>query len=141
MNIRRLLFFFLLITNLQTAFTQNEAVFASEQQRFDAQIEQNTIVLEQLLGDELVYIHSNTLLETKADFIQSVQSGKIVYQTMDIKNQQLRRYKKIAVITGLVQVTGLFKGNNFTVDLHYTSVYKKRKGKWLLINWQSTSEK
>ncbi len=125
----------------QNLFSQDEAIFASEQQRFNAQISFDTEALDDLLLDELIYIHSNTLIETKADFIKSVASKKIVYQEMNLKHHLLRRYKKMAVITGLVEVNGLYNGENFTVELFYTSIYKKYKRNWLLVSWQSTSKK
>lgn len=141
MNIKTAFLFFFLVSFYQVVSAQDEAIFASEKARFDAQIEKDVNALDQLLADELIYIHSNTLLETKTDFIQSVQSGKIVYQAMDVQHHKIRRYKKIAVVTGLVQVSGLYKGTSFIVDLHYTSIYKKKKKQWLLVSWQSTSKK
>ena len=135
---------FLLISSFiftQQIFAQDQSVFDYEQKRFNAQMELDVETLDNLLAEELIYIHSNTLTESKTDFIASVQSGKIVYQEMNIKRHQLRQYKKIAIVTGLVEVKGLFKDNEFVVELFYTSVYKKKKGKWLLLSWQSTSKK
>ena len=77
-------------------------------------------------------------METKADFIASVNSGKITYQEMSPVQQSLRRFGKTAVITGLVQVRGLYQGQAFDIELYYTSIYRKERGNWLLINWQST---
>lgn len=119
---------------------QDAAVFSAEAQRFKAQVEQNTDALQLLLHDDLYYLHSNGLVETKADFITSVQSGKITYQEMYPVESRLRRFGKTAIITGLVKVRGLYKGQSFDIGLYYTSVYRKERGRWQLLNWQSTRQ-
>ncbi len=119
---------------------QEAAILDSEAQRFKAQVEQNTDALQLLLHDDLYYLHSNGLVETKADFITSVQSGKITYQEMYPVESRLRRFGKTAVVTGLVKVRGLYKGQSFNIGLYYTSVYRKERGRWQLLNWQSTRQ-
>lgn len=131
---------FLLIAIPLLGFGQNTDVQAAEQARFQAQVAQDTLALAELLHDELYYLHSNGLVESKQDFIRSVASGKIVYQTMEPQNSQLRRYGKMAILTGLVQVVGLYQGNTFELGLYYTSVYRKKRGKWYLVSWQSTKK-
>lgn len=117
---------------------QDAAILSSEAQRFKAQVEQDTDALQLLLHDDLYYLHSNGLTESKADFISSVQSGKITYQEMYPVESRLRRFGKTAVVTGLVQVKGLYQGQSFDIGLYYTSIYRKERGRWQLLNWQST---
>lgn len=117
-----------------------KTIAESEAMRFQAQIEQDTQTLSQIIADDLVYIHSNALTENKQDFINSVQSGKITYQTMQPEiGRQIRLYKKVGISNGIVLVAGLYQENPFDVKLKYTAVYKKERGKWLLVSWQSTS--
>jgi len=106
--------------------------------RFEAQIKQNTDALQSLLADDLIYIHSNALTETKSDFIASVQSGKIVYADMQAEPGSIIRQKgKTAIITGVVAVSGSYKSTAFAIRLRYTSVYRKKRGIWELTSWQS----
>ena len=49
----------------------------------------------------------------------------------------IRAYKKTAVANGIIRVKGLYQGNFFDVQLGYTDVYVKIKGKWKLVAWQS----
>lgn len=130
---------FICSTNTEV-FAQEQAVFAAEAARFQAQIEKNGVALQQLLADDLYYLHSNGLVEDKADFISSVTAGKIVYSSMNATEQRLRLFGKTAILYGLVLVEGLYKGKSFSLGLHYTSVYRKKRGKWLLLNWQSTAK-
>jgi hypothetical protein len=86
-----------------------------------------------------VYIHSNSLKESKADFIHSVASGKIKYLNFEILEQKPTTLgRKTAMIQGLVLVKGKFKDDPFELKLRYTSVYVKKKRVWKLLTWQST---
>lgn len=110
-----------------------------EKRRFQAQLERDTGMLQGLLADELVYIHSNALVETKSDFIKSVKTGYITYQVMEYEGKPaIRQFSKTAISNGVVQVKGLLNNNSFEMRLRYTAVYQKQKRAWRLVSWQST---
>jgi len=116
-----------------------KTIVLSEQMRFSAQISQDTAALHRLLADDLVYIHSNALVETKTDFIRSVGGGGIRYLAMSSTSPaEIRQWGKTAVAVGIVSVRGLYQGTEFDMRLRYTSVYRKNKGIWQLSSWQST---
>jgi len=107
--------------------------------RISAQISQDTTALHRLLAHDLVYIHSNALVETKTDFIRSVGGGSIRYLAMEkTETGPIRRWGKTAAAIGIVDVRGLYQGKEFEMRLRYTSVYRKIKGIWQLSSWQST---
>lgn len=124
--------------NLYAQTTSKDDVLREEQRRFEAMIQRDTQKLRQMLAEELVYIHSNGLKEGKKDHIQTIASGKIVYQSMMRESVDLRTYGKIAISSGTIKVKGLIQDNPFDVRMLYTAVYKKHKRGWQLLNWQST---
>jgi hypothetical protein len=132
--------FIVLLAPLETLLAQELAVFDAESARFRAQVEKDGVALQTLLDDDLYYLHSNGLIENKQDFITSVSGGKIVYSQMTASEHRIRLYGKTAVLYGLVMVRGEYKGEPFDIGLYYTSVYRKKRGKWLLVNWQSTKK-
>ncbi len=114
-------------------------VEAVEDDRFRAQVRKDIETLSELLSDDLVYIHSNTLTENKADFLKNIASGKIVYQEIRAVGERSYRYLgRVALSNGTVHVKVLFEGNPFEAQLRYTAVYHKQKNRWLLVSWQST---
>ena len=135
-------FFFLVVfmVAIHGLPAQEAAVFAAETARFQAQTKRDAAALDALLHEELYYLHSNGLIESKKDFINSVRGGKIVYASMEATDRRLRVYGKTAVLTGLVTVSGQYQGKEFELGLYYTSVYRKRRGRWQLVNWQSTGK-
>jgi hypothetical protein len=137
---RCLTVFVVLLAPLGTLLAQAQAVFDAEAARFRAQVEKDGEALQTMLDDDLYYLHSNGLVESKQDFITSVKGGKIVYSQMASTEHRIRLYGKTAILYGLVMVGGEYEGEPFNIGLYYTSVYRKKRGKWLLVNWQSTKK-
>ncbi|MEY4905880.1 MAG: hypothetical protein RLZZ292_3695 [Bacteroidota bacterium] len=128
--------FWVRITNAQSTVQQ---LLIVQQHRFDAMVRQDTIALQSLLSDDLTYIHSNALVETKTTHLYSVGQKKIVYQSLDydaVPSVSIR--KQTAIITGIVHVKGLFNVTPFDVHLLFTAIYIKHKRRWQLWRWQST---
>lgn len=121
------------------ALWAQRSLAASEQMRFEAQVSRDTAALGRLLSEDLLYVHSNALAENKADFIRSVASGSIQYLAMrKLQSTMAQIWGKTALLQGIVEVQGLYQGNAFAMTLRYTSVYRKEKGCWQLVTWQST---
>ncbi len=113
-------------------------VLTDEGRRFAAMTSRDTAALRGMLHDDLIYIHSNNLTENKAQHIAAIGSGRLVYKEMTSESVNLRRYGKTALTNGTVQVKGILNGTPFEVRLAYTAVYRKKRGHWRLLNWQST---
>ena len=125
----------------QLTFAQNDRLsplVAAEQARFDVMISADTTALREMLHPDLLYLHSNGLEESADDLVASVASGGIVYQSFAPQQPpRVQVFGRMALVDGLVQVTGLYQGKAFTVDLRYTSVYRRVRGRWRLLRWQS----
>jgi hypothetical protein len=110
-----------------------------EQERFAAQLAQDTLQLARLLSDQLRYVHSNALEESKTDFIRSVATGSIRYLSMEqLSALDYVRAGRFILLSGIVAVEGLYSGSPFSIKLRYSSWYKKERGMWRLYYWQST---
>lgn len=136
-----LILFFCLALNLSAGIAQDSAaknVLDTEQHRFACMIAKDTLSLEKLLADDLMYIHSNSLVEHKQQHLSAISTGKIVYQSMKRESPNVRFYGKVAICNGSIQVKGLLNGNPFDVQMLYTAVYRKQGKNWLLVNWQTT---
>lgn len=135
----RYLLIILLLHNFLPGFSQTDKnILSVELQRFEAMTRQDTATLKNLLSDDLIYIHSNSMRETKSAHIAAIVSGNLVYQKMNREKVEVRRYGKIALTNGTLQVQGFLNNAPFELRLMYTAVYKKHKKYWQLLNWQST---
>jgi hypothetical protein len=92
-----------------------------------------------LLHADLVYIHSNGLTESKADFVESVTTGRIVYKKTERSEVRAIRYgRRMGIVNGVLHVEGIIKGTPFDLRLRYTAVYRRAGRQWRLLRWQST---
>ena len=97
----------------------------------------DTAFLRKSLAEDLSYLHSNGLLEDKEQHIANIAAGRLIYKSMEPLEMKIRVHGRSAIVNGLVHVTGNLGEKQFDMQLLYTDVYLKRKGKWQLAAWQS----
>lgn len=125
--------------SVKTITRHVDEVFDAESRRFALTIEGDTTALRSFLHRDLLYIHSNGLEESLQGHLNNIGGGKIDYQSFTpLQSTQARMEGKTALVDGFVAVQGLYNGYPFTVNLRYSAVYRKARGNWQLLRWQST---
>jgi ketosteroid isomerase-like protein len=128
----------LLAAPLAAAPTAAEsAVLAAEQARVAALVQDDFAALERLLADDLTYTHSNAAVDSKAQFLASLRSGRLKYQALDHSDQRVRVYGGAAILTGQTNVRSMFEGQPMRLTLRFTIVYIQRAGRWQMAAWHS----
>jgi hypothetical protein len=117
-----------------------QQLIQAEKDRFAAMVKVDQAALNRLLGDELTYIHSSALLQTKAEFIGDLKSGAIKYITItpNEPDWKVRIMGNIAVVTGTAAVHVVDHGNDLNIRIRYTNVHINRGGAWQMVAWQAT---
>ncbi|MEK7253929.1 MAG: nuclear transport factor 2 family protein [Bacteroidota bacterium] len=131
---------FFLLALLPALFSQSKferQLEALERQRFEAMTKKDLPFLQTVLSDDLTYCHSNGLQETKTEHLKNIETGALVYKSMQPETIRVRRFGKTAMLDGIVQVKGVLKDKEFSLRLRYLDVYVKQKGRWQLAAWQS----
>jgi ketosteroid isomerase-like protein len=95
--------------------------------------------MQEYLSDQLIYTHSNGVVENKTQYIENVSNGKWGYQSGVLSNVQVRAYGKTAVVhcDATMQIKGP-DGNPLEIKIHVLHVYAKEKGKYRLVSHQAT---
>jgi hypothetical protein len=132
------IFYFGLLWPIQGQSKADQRVLDAELRRFAQMIARDTQQLRAVLHPDLVYIHSNAMVENKSEHLNAISAGRVVYQEMKPEERFLQRYRKTALIHGTLHVKGIIKGSPFDVRLAYIAIYRKKKKYWQLLNWQST---
>jgi ketosteroid isomerase-like protein len=109
-----------------------------ERARFQAMTRQDVAALEPMLAADLLYCHSDGTCETKAEFLETIRSGRIRYEAMHLHDMQLRAVGDAVVVNGIVAVQGVQGGEARSFFIVFTDIYARRDGRWQLIAWQST---
>ena len=115
-----------------------EEALTAEDARYAAQLGNDFAAMDKLFSPELVYIHSNAELDSKASFIESMHSGAVKYKAMRRSDVTVRNFGCIAIINGIGNYDVLYKGNDLKVALRFTSIWQKTNDGLQFVSWQST---
>ena len=115
-----------------------EEAWSAEQARYAAQTGGDFAALERMIGDDLVYIHSSSNVDTKASFIESQRSGTVKYRSMKPLEINVRSYGCIGIVSGRLDVDVTVRGQDNTLKLLFHSVWAKRAAGLQFISWQAT---
>jgi ketosteroid isomerase-like protein len=112
-----------------------KAVLAAEQAYVDAMIKHDKAALEKLLADDLLYVHSSSKVETKAEVIQAVTSGSATYESIEFRDTTVRQYGDAVVTTHKAAIKTKQSG---VANLFVTHVWVKHKGGWQFASRQAS---
>lgn len=136
---KKLLVLWLVLTLTQAAAQTREEreVLTLSRKKFGWLIRLQADSLSGILDEKVQYIHSNGWIQTKKEVLEDMRSGKLVYQNVTVKEDQVRVYGKTAIVTGLGTFEGINNGTAFKLDLRYTEVYLSAKSGWMLLSRHS----
>ncbi len=115
-----------------------DEIITLENRRIEAMTKQDVQALEGILADDLSYTHSTGRLESKAEFISSLTSGRTKYQSIERDDVNVRQYGDTAVVTGSAKFHVTANGQDMKFQVRFTDVYAKRDDVWRMVAWQST---
>jgi ketosteroid isomerase-like protein len=115
-----------------------EAVLAAQDRRMAATVAADVATLAALMTDDLSYTHSNGIVETKAEFLEALRTGKHVYRSITPDARRVRVYGDVAVVSGPCRITVVPGGTPTEIGLYFTELYFQQNGHWLMALWHST---
>lgn len=72
----------------------------AEAQRREALLAGDTVALDVLLSDALVYVHSNAARDDKASYLAKLSNGSLRYLSLVFEDMQCHSMGECAVVTG-----------------------------------------
>lgn len=121
---------------------------AVETERYKAMTGNDFPRLNVLLGDDLIYVHSSGVAQSKSDLIESMKSGALRYRNIQAQTASTRFYNQTtAILNGRAtfEVTAKEKAQSrdLAMNLIFTAIYILRgeglDRRWELVSWQSTN--
>lgn len=101
----------------------------------DALIHKDGAALDKLLAPDLTYVHSAGQVQTKADLIESIVSGKSIIERMDYSDTSVRFYGKTALVRGRVD---LYHSATNIVHMNVLHVWINGPHGWQMVARQAT---
>jgi ketosteroid isomerase-like protein len=112
-------------------------ILALEDKRYAAMIAKDEKALGELFADDLIYVHSSGLVDTKASYIAAIRSGKFDYRKCERFEEMVRIYGDTALVTGRAVFEAVVEGTAKTIRLRYLNVWTRTNGGWKFVGWQS----
>lgn len=113
-------------------------VLEHEKRWADALLANNTQALEMLYSDQLVYTHSNGVVDDKKKYIENIRSGASAYKSIERDDIKCMVYGKTAIVTShsLFQVQN--KDQSIIANTRMIHVWVKEGKNWKLVAHQTT---
>lgn len=95
--------------------------------------------LDALLSDDVRYIHSTGVVETKSEYFDGLKRGLYEYGAIDILSGETREWADVAITTGVMEmVVGAEGSAKHPIRLQHVLVWKREDGSWRLLLRQAT---
>ena len=121
-----------------TGSTPEDAVRAVELSRSQALLHADTAALSRMVADEFIEISRLGQLRTKADNLRDIASGDLRLVSVNYDSLGVRMYGGVAVLTGIADNTGTFRGFPFRGKIRYTRIFVLRDSRWQAVLMQQT---
>lgn len=116
-----------------------QAVEKLDDELFDAAKKGDAAVFEKHLADNYIRIGDDGQMLNKAETVDVYKSGRIKWDTIDLKNRKVRMFGNTAIVTREDNVKGHIGSNEISGTYRRTIVYVKMKnGQWQDVTFQST---
>lgn len=115
------------------------AVEDLEHQRQHAMVAVDEETLRDVFADDMTYIHSTGLAQSRDDLLGMLRRGDIRYVAFHIESLTYRTYGATVVGTGTQAIDLTSSNKPFTSRSRFTVVYAPVRGAYRLVAYQSTS--
>ena len=123
--------------NVADAGELEDDVLAYQDARFRAMIEEDLAKLNGLLDDDLHYSHTEGSVESKAQFLTTIESKRIDYLAAKRRDVAVRVFDNTAVITGLSDMDLIYRDERYKFTIRFLEVARRVDMNWQLVAWQS----
>jgi hypothetical protein len=119
--------------------TAKEKLIALEKMRFEALTKQDTTMLSRLLAQDLIYIHSNGVVDNKSSLLKNIATGAIVYLFILPEKSTATIEGNFGWVYGKANIRFRVAAINMTIDqyISYIDFYRLIHGQWQLVACQN----
>jgi len=108
--------------------------------RLESAVQRSDVrVLDELLGDDLVFTNHEGQVLSKQQDLAAHRSGLLKFEQFASLDRTVRHFDGCAVVTARVQLAGSHAGNAFERVFRFTRVWALRDSRWQLVAAHSTA--
>jgi hypothetical protein len=116
-----------------------EIIAKREAELYQAMLAFDDTALDGILSDEVRYIHSTGVVETKAAYFAGLRQGLYEYGDITIHSAETRVFGSVAMTTGVMEMLVGANGSiKSTIRLQHVLIWRQEDGSWRLLLRQAT---
>jgi hypothetical protein len=127
------------VSRLTAQSAVEDSVRAVELARGEALLRADTVALSRMIAPEFIEISRLGQLRPRAANLRDISSGDLKLLTVRYDSLSVRLYGDVALLTGIADNTGTFRGLPFSGKIRYTRIFVRREGRWQAVAMQQTS--
>ncbi len=127
---------FISACNAQSSNDERDVAAAVEKLRA-AMLSAKADALSAIAADNLLYGHSSGKVETKAEFVDTIASGRSVFVTIEIADQQIKVTGDTAIVRHVLSAQTNDNGKPNSIKIGIMLAWQKQKGEWKLLGRQA----
>ena len=106
---------------------------------YQAMLAHDILALDMLLADDVVYVHSTGLAETKSEFLNGIREGLYEYERVRPETQRIEQSGDLAMVYSILDFIGGARGKSHPpTRLITTLVWRREHGRWRMVVRQAT---
>jgi len=98
-------------------------VLACEQRRQKALLAGDTQTLSKLLSQDLIYVHSTAVRDSRSTYLAKLQTGSLSYQSLTFEDLQVQVQGESAIVNGRMQAQIVKEGQVKAVRSLFLTVW------------------
>lgn len=130
---------YLSMSSASAAETSEQAVLAAHEQRRTATIQGDADAVGAMMTEDLTFTHANGVMESKAQFLDAVETGRLDYQTLADEELQVRVYGDTGIVSGTVRIVVDASGTEIDIRVLFTELWVKKGAAWKMVLWHATN--
>jgi ketosteroid isomerase-like protein len=100
----------------------------------------DTAAMDSLLDNDYMATTASGTLQTKAQSLDNLRSGRTHFSSLEISDRKVRFYGTTAIVTSLAEVQGTSAEGPIQGSFRYTRVYvKNAAGAWKIVSFEASS--
>jgi ketosteroid isomerase-like protein len=105
----------------------------------NAILKANTAVMDRLLADDYLAITASGLVQTKAQTLANLKSGRMHMASLSVSDRKVRFYGRTAVVTSLAAVQASTPDGELSGNYRYMRVYvRDASGTWKIVSFEAS---
>ena len=124
--------FILFLTVSAASYSQADSLLKKQSILLHQKLVSNDKALGNYLDENLTYGHSNGWLQTKAEVIDDLNSGKIKYTEIKEDSMMEASDKDLGYVRFIGNFSAVMDGKQSSFRLKVLEIWRKKKGTWKL---------